>query len=197
LLLEYVNGKTLDMVPSLTIPRLVQLFEKIASGMVHMHRRGVYHADLKPSNVILSRTGEVKIIDFGLAWIKGEPKHRVQGTPEFMAPETAKHQLVNERSDIYNFGATMYRLTTWHNPPPPFSLEDGIVVDSKAWRKLLKPVKELNAQTPQALADLIHHCLEINAHQRPERMSEIQGILDRLVDQLVLKPEDKLELLNF
>src|SRR5262249_9131706 len=74
LLLEYVTGKTLDTIPNLTISRLVQVFERIASGMVHMHRRGVCHADLKPNNVILSRSGDVKIIDFGLAWIKGESK---------------------------------------------------------------------------------------------------------------------------
>src|SRR5947207_515551 len=112
LLIEYVNGKTLDTIRPLTIPRLVQVFEKVASGLVHMHRRGVYHADLKPNNLILSRTGEVKIIDFGLAWIKGEKKDRIQGTPEYMAPEQVQQKIANERTDIYNFGATMYRLVT-------------------------------------------------------------------------------------
>src|SRR5581483_2584432 len=67
LLIEYVNGKTLDAVPGLSIPRLVQVFAKIAAGLAHMHRRGVYHADLKPNNIPLSRAGDVKIIDFGLA----------------------------------------------------------------------------------------------------------------------------------
>ena len=52
---------------------------------------GVFHADLKPNNVLYGKRGEVKIIDYGLAWIKGEPKDRVQGTPEYMAPETAKN----------------------------------------------------------------------------------------------------------
>src|SRR6267142_3888092 len=82
MLLEFVNGKTLDTIPRLSIPRLVQIFEKVASAMVHMHRRGVIHADLKPNNILLSRTGDVKVIDFGLAWVKGEAKDRVQGTPE-------------------------------------------------------------------------------------------------------------------
>ena len=54
----------------------------------------------------------MKVIDYGLAWIKGEAKDRVQGTPEYMAPETVAHKLINERTDIYNFGATMYRLVT-------------------------------------------------------------------------------------
>src|SRR5437016_804191 len=103
MLLEYVNGKTLDTVKGLSIPRLVQVFERIAAGLVHMHRRGVCHADLKPNNLMLSKTGEAKIIDYGLAWIKGHAKDRVQGTPEYMAPEQARNVIVNERTDIYNF----------------------------------------------------------------------------------------------
>jgi tRNA A-37 threonylcarbamoyl transferase component Bud32 len=86
MLIEYVNGKTLDQLPRVALPRLVQIFERIAAGLVHMHRRNVFHADLKPNNVMLSRTGEVKIIDYGLAWIKGEGKGRVQGTPEYRSP---------------------------------------------------------------------------------------------------------------
>ena len=117
LLIEYVNGQTLDTFPVLSVPRLVQVFVQVAAGLVHMHRRGVYHADLKPNNIMLSRAGDVKIIDYGLAWIKGENKGRVQGTPEYMAPEQAKQGMVNERTDIYNFGATMYRLVTWRLPP--------------------------------------------------------------------------------
>src|SRR5207302_5485575 len=73
LLIEYVNGRTLDKFPRIPIPKLVQIFEKVASGLVHMHRRGVFHADLKPNNILLSRTGDVKVIDYGLAWVKGEP----------------------------------------------------------------------------------------------------------------------------
>src|SRR5262249_36691122 len=71
LLIEYVNGKTLDTCPRLTIPRLAQVFKAAADGVVHMHRRQVCHGDLKPNNVMLSRSGEVKIIDYGLARIKG------------------------------------------------------------------------------------------------------------------------------
>src|SRR5437667_234400 len=83
-----------------------------ADRMHHMHRRGVFHADLKPLNILLSKQGEVKIIDFGLAWIKGQKKDRVQGTPEYMAPEQSRQSIVNAQTDIYNFGATMYRLVT-------------------------------------------------------------------------------------
>jgi serine/threonine protein kinase len=193
LLIEYVNGKTLDNVPRLSIPRLVQVFSKIAGGLYHMHRRGVYHADLKPNNVLLSRTGEVKIIDFGLAWIKGEPKDRVQGTPEYMAPEQAKDSTVNEQSDIYNFGATMYRLVTWRHPPSAVPLGEGAAIGAKTFKALLRPVEEFTPTAPKGLCELIHHCLEYSAKKRPEKASDVQARLDKLADELVRTPEDSLE----
>jgi serine/threonine protein kinase len=198
LLIEYVNGKTLDSVPRLRVPQLVQVFVKVAAGLVHMHRRNVYHADLKPNNILLSRSGDVKIIDFGLAWVKGEGKDRVQGTPEYMAPETHKHKMVNERTDIFNLGATMYRMLTWRHPPSGISEEDGgLPLDQKTWQKLLKPVQEFSPQAPESLCNLVHACLSYNAHKRPERVSEIQGTLDRLAEQLATSPEDQLEALEF
>jgi serine/threonine protein kinase len=197
LLIEYVNGKTLDKMQQLSVPRLVQIFARVASALVHMHRRNVCHADLKPNNIMLSRAGDVKVIDYGLAWIKGEPKSRVQGTPEYMAPETAKNSFVNERSDIYNFGATMYRLVTFRHPPKTIAEVGALPVDAKTWKHLLKPVQECNAQAPPELGDLIHHCLAYNAHKRPERMSEVQNALDLLSEKLVREPEDRLEALEW
>jgi serine/threonine protein kinase len=198
LLIEYVNGKTLDTFPRIAVPQLVQIFVRIASGLVHMHRRGVCHADLKPNNVLLSRTGDVKIIDYGLAWIKGEYKGRVQGTPEYMAPETAKHGLVNERTDLFNFGATMYRLVTFRHPPPVAADDSaGIAIDAKTWAKMLKPVQECNPEAPPALCEIIHQCLSFSPHSRPERASEVQGTLDRLADELTASPEDRLEAMEW
>lgn len=198
LLIEYVNGKTLDTVPRIPTPQLVQVFVAVAAGLVHMHRRNVFHADLKPNNILLSRAGDVKIIDYGLAWIKGEAKNRVQGTPEYMAPETHKHKMVNERTDIYNFGATMYRMLTWRHPPSTIAPEEGgLPLDEKTWKHLFKPVQEFNAEAPPALCELVHQCLAYNAHKRPERMSEIQGTLDHLADELVTSPDDRLEALEW
>jgi serine/threonine protein kinase len=197
LLIEYVNGKTLDTIQGLTLPRLVQVFLRVAEGLVHMHRRGVFHADLKPNNIMVSRTGDVKVIDYGLAWIKGEPKARVQGTPEYMAPEQAQRGVVNESTDLYNFGATMYRMVTWKLPPSVLASADGMTVNAKAFQKMLKPVQELNPKAPVELCNLIHHCLRYTARERPERVSEIQGQLDRLADKLVRKPEDRLEALEW
>jgi serine/threonine protein kinase len=193
LLIEYANGKTLDQTIKLSTPRLVQVFAKIAAGLMHMHRRNVYHADLKPNNIILTKVGEIKIIDYGLAWIKGEPKERVQGTPEYMAPEQSRDTIVNERTDIFNFGATMYRLTTGKLPPNMMGSAGGKSLNAKLFQTLLKPVRELMPQTPKPLCDLIHHCLEFEPKKRPERVGEILGVLDALIEELVQSDDDKLE----
>lgn len=197
LLIEYVNGKTLDTVKGLSLPRLVQVFERIAEGMVHLHRRGVYHADLKPNNILLSRTGDVKIIDYGLAHIKGEAKGRVQGTPEYMAPEQARSGTVNERTDIYNFGATMYRLVTWRLPPSTRPSGDGLALTAKAFQSMLQPVKEHNADCPKELGTLIERCLSFLPAGRPERVSEVQGVLDRLADEMIQSDDDRLETMEW
>lgn len=198
LLSELVNGKTLDTCPRLTIPRLVQVFKLVGDAMVHMHRRQVCHGDLKPNNILLSKSGDVKVIDFGLARCKGDVVTRIQGTPEYIAPEQVKHSLINERSDIYNFGATMYRLVSWRLPPPVVSEEDGgVPLDEKMWERVYKPVEEVQPNTPPVLAELINKCLQYDAHKRPERMSEIQGTLDHLSDELVKTPDDRLEALEW
>jgi serine/threonine protein kinase len=197
LLIEYVNGKTLDQAPKLPLPWLVQIFAKIAAGLTHMHRRNVYHADLKPNNIMLSKVGAVKIIDYGLAWIKGEPKERVQGTPEYMAPEQAKHKTVNERTDIYNLGATMYRLVTGKLPPGAVAAPNSPGMSGKIFRDLLRPVKELMPTTPTRLCELIHHCLEYEAKNRPERAGEVMDELNALTEKLVKNEDDKLEAMGW
>jgi serine/threonine protein kinase len=178
-LIEYVHGTTLDAIP---IPQdqLVTVFAQIAAGLAHMHRRGVFHADLKPNNVLYGKRGEVKIIDYGLAWIKGEPKDRVQGTPEYMAPETARSRIINERTDIYNLGATMYRLTTLKLPPSALPASESLRLNAKAFSSMLTPVYELNKGVPKSLADLIHRCLEYDADKRPERVGLILDDLKQI-----------------
>ena len=193
LLIEYVNGKTLDQWQRLTVPWLVQVFAKIAAGIAYMHRCGIWHADLKPNNIMLSKTGEIKIIDYGLAWIKGEKKDRVQGTPEYMAPEQSKDSTVNERTDIYNFGATMYRLTTTHLPPSTLFGANSLGMNSKVFRSLLQPVHELAPHVPEDLCALIHRCLEFNPKRRPERMYDVKTELDAMVEKYVQSEEEKLE----
>ncbi len=194
LLLEYVNGKTLDQCPPLSMARLVQAFQQTAEGVVHMHRRGVYHTDLKPNNILLGRSGSVKIIDFGLAQVRGDRNERLQGTPEYMAPETARNGAVNERTDIFNFGVTMYRMVTFRLPPSTVTAEaSGLPLTAGTWTRLLRPVQQYNAAAPPGLCDLIHRCLSYDAAKRPERMGDVRSELEFLLERLAPTPADRLE----
>ena len=184
LLMEYVDGKTLDEIEGPTMDQLVLIFNQVASALVHMHRRGVYHGDLKPSNIMLSKTGHVKLIDFGTAWIRGQPKDRVQGTPQYMAPEQATEKVVDERTDIYNFGATMYRMFTgrFANAGLPKAGEGSA-------RKLVAPI-QINPKIPGTLNETIMTCLEISPERRPAGMFEVKNQLAAVAKYLGLEEVD-------
>jgi serine/threonine protein kinase len=140
---------------------------------------------------MLGKDGTVKVIDFGLSWIREEPKDRIQGTPEYMAPEQAKHKMVNERTDIYSLGAAMYKMITSKLPPPSLN-EENKPIELKSWQKQFKPVEALMPPINKTLADLVNRCLSFQATSRPERMSEVQGALDKLIEELLKNPNDGL-----
>src|SRR5262249_14309386 len=193
LLIEFVPGQTLDKMRAASIRSLVPIFVDIAAGLVQMHRRGVCHADLKPGNILVNtRTRQAKIIDFGLAHVKGEDKGgRLQGTPEYMAPETVTSRFVNEKTDMFNFGATMYRVVTCQLPPSVMPAAGTVRTNAKAYAEALKPVTQCIPWAPQAMCDVIHQFLHFNPENRPDRMTEVQGLLDNLADKLGPPDDDE------
>jgi eukaryotic-like serine/threonine-protein kinase len=185
LLMEYVEGRTIDELEAPEISQLVLIFHQVADGLVHMHRRGVFHGDLKPSNIMLTKTGSVKIIDFGTAWVRGQDKNRVQGTPQYMAPEQATEKVVDEKTDIYNFGATLYRMFTGHYA----NIGIPKTGDASAKNKLRPPVF-FTPNLPPLLNELIIACLELSPDKRPESSFEVKSQLDKVIKQMGLKPTD-------
>jgi serine/threonine-protein kinase len=182
LLMEYVDGKTLDELELPQIGQLVLIFCQVASAMRHMHRRGVFHGDLKPSNIMLSKDGQVKLIDFGTAWIRGEDKGRIQGTVQYIAPEQAADKIVDERTDIYNFGATMYRMFTGH-------FVQQIIPKADNDRKVVIPAK-INPGIPGTLNELIMNCLRTDPSKRPAGMFEVHDHLKAVARHLGLAQQD-------
>ncbi len=182
LLLEFDDGKTLDEIEAPQMGQLLLMFCHVASAMAHMHRRGVYHGDLKPGNIMLTGNGQVKLIDFGTAWVRGQDKSRVQGTPQYIAPEQASEKTVDERTDMYNLGATMYRMFTGR------FAQQGIPKPGSD-RKLPAPSK-VNARIPPPLSELIVACLNLDPSKRPAGMFEIRDQLSGIAKQIGLADVD-------
>jgi serine/threonine protein kinase len=177
LLLEYAPGVTMNTLPVLPVGQLLPIFEKVADALAHMHERGVMHGDMKPHNLILDRGTSVKVIDYGLARLQGEIRSRVQGTPGYVAPETVANKLIDPRTDVYNFGATMYRLLTLQAPPP---VAEVALLGEPHFNRLLRPVAEFNPAVPTDLWDLIRWCLSYNPDRRPTGMPPVRDALHDL-----------------
>ncbi len=182
LLIEYVEGKTLDEIEAPQMGQLVLIFCQIASALTHMHRRGVFHGDLKPGNIMLTKNGQVKLIDFGTAWVRGQDKNRIQGTPNYIAPEQATEKVVDEKTDIYNLGATMYRMFTGR------FAQQGILKPGDD-RKLVAPLK-VNSRIPGPLNELIIASLSLDPSKRPAGMFEIRDQLSAIAKQMGLAEVD-------
>jgi len=182
LLMEYVDGKSLDEVEAPQLGQLVLILGQVASALSHMHRRGVFHGDVKPHNIMLSKNGQVKLIDFGTAWIRGQAKDRIQGTPQFMAPEQAIEKVVDQKTDIYNFGATMYRMFTGR-------FVQGAIPKPGDERKFTLPNK-LNPRIPADLNALMVACLQSDPEKRPAGMFEVRDLLSKIAKQMGLEEVD-------
>ena len=183
LLLEYVDGKTLDELEAPEMGQLVLVFCQVASALAHMHRRGVFHGDLKPSNIMLSKTGQVKLIDFGTAWIRNREKNRAGGTPQYVAPEQVIEKVVDAKTDVYNFGATMYRMFTGR------FANQGLPKSAEAAKKLVAPNK-INPKLPALLNECMVACLEFSADRRPASMFDIQQQLSSVAQSMGLQEVD-------
>jgi serine/threonine-protein kinase len=180
LLLELVDGKTLDQMPSMPLGKLLPILAQVAGGLVNMHRREVSHGDVQPKNIIFGKRFEVKVLDYTAARIKGETTDVPQGTFEYVAPETLRANIINEQTDIFNFGATIYRLTTLKFPASCAAVAEGATMDEGTWKARFIPARKANPRVPQALCDLITHCMAFNPLNRPSNMFDVYQVLKYL-----------------
>lgn len=169
LLLEYIDGQALSEIRELPPAQLCQVFIEVARGLNAVHKAGYVHADIKPSNIIVTDTG-VKIIDFGQSCTTGTIKPRVQGTPDYIAPEQVMKMRITPRTDIFNLGASLYYSLTGRPIP---TLVQRSTVGSLAMESRFIPPQEINPQTPPALSSLISSCIETEPPSRPPNMEAV------------------------
>lgn len=120
MVMELVRGETLDRLLERLGPMSPELaariIDRILSALEHAHRAGIVHRDMKPANVMVTTAGGVKIMDFGIARVRGAEHMTIDGllmgTPAYMAPEQGLGEEVDERTDLYSVGVMFYRLLT-------------------------------------------------------------------------------------
>ncbi|MBL7221676.1 MAG: serine/threonine protein kinase [Phycisphaerae bacterium] len=170
LMMEYCSGETIQNARPQSIPRIVEIFSTVASVLDHMNSRGIIHADTKPNNILIGDDGEIKVIDLGHSCDVGTVKDRIQGTPDFIAPEQVQRRPLDYRTDIFNFGASLYWTLTGRAIPSALPQTDSIRMKRE---HVLHPIAELNPGVPQALIKLVEDCIEPIPANRHGSMKDI------------------------
>lgn len=166
LITEYITGQSLRTHISshtpLPVQEAVQVLERLCQAVGYCHKQGVVHRDLKPENIVITSTGEVVIIDFGIALRRGARRitwaglNNPVGTPDYMAPEQIQGKRGDARSDIYALGAIGYELLSGQ---PPFEGDHPLAVMSQHLSGMLRPLAELNPAVPVTLYRVIQKAL--------------------------------------
>ncbi len=179
ILMEYVTGQTLDDIRPEQLPRSIALFKKIAEALHSLHKAGFVHADIKPNNILIDGDA-VKIIDFGQSCPIGHKKDRIQGTPDYIAPEQVRKMPLDERTDVFNLGATMYWVLTGHTFPTDMQGHS----ESNTIKGLKRTPKEINEEIPATLSALVMDCCTENPQNRPKDMHQLISRLNVAEDIL-------------
>ena len=208
--MEYLDGISLEDVLAeepLSMPRAVQLLRALADGLRHIHLHKVIHRDLKPSNVMVLwdawdgetlRPGGVKLMDFGIAAAQSLTRLTMTGarvgTPSYMAPEQAKGQHTDARSDLYSLGLLGYEMVAGR---PAFEGTYETVVHQQIFEEP-RPPNQVRRGVPSRLNDLILSMIEKDPAHRPNLDEVIAALDDNILvdevfdeaDVLVLAAED-------
>ena len=169
LVLEFVEGASLAdlMDMGLDDARIPDLLDQIAAGLDYAHARGVIHRDVKPGNVLITGEGRAILADFGLAWLL-EGTHLtltggVIGTPEYMSPEQASGDPIDQRSDVYSLGVVLFEMLLGERP---FSAETPIGVLLKHLQDVPPSVRERRPELPVAVDEVLMTALAKNPADR-------------------------------
>ena len=181
LLMEYIEAENLKELHARQDPVLLenvaQILIDMAAALEHMHENGFMHLDFKPENVLITRNGSVRLVDFDLAQqIPEKPKRfskKNPGTPAYMPPEQLLGQPLSNRVDIFSFGVAAYELLTNQKPFPGDTPEE--ILKRQLDRSTFVAPHELNGGLPPGLEKVLLRCLE----QDPENRYPLIGVMVR------------------
>jgi tetratricopeptide (TPR) repeat protein len=191
--MPYVEGESLRSRLArgpLRIGEITGILKDVARALEFAHGHNVVHRDIKPDNVLLAGSSAT-VTDFGIAKAITAARTdggartpltmtgQVIGTPSYMAPEQAAGDPnIDHRSDIYSYGALAYEMLAGR---PPFIGSSSAKVISAHFNETPRPIADLRADTPLALADLVMRCLEKEVARRPQTAADLVRVLDSVV----------------
>ncbi len=181
LIMEFCRGESLQGDRPESLHRTLRIFSRVAAALAYMNARGYVHADMKPSNIIVAGDGTVKIVDLGQACTIGTVKQRIQGTPDFIAPEQVNRQPLDARTDVFNFGASLYWTLTGQAIPTAMPKKGEVTLRHEM---NVTPPEKINPNVTPPLSKLITDCIEFNQSRRPASMKETASRLDLIIRSL-------------
>jgi serine/threonine protein kinase len=191
LVMEFVDGDTLTPLckkdgPRATIDQVVDIGFKCAKALDYAHIRGVLHRDIKPGNIMLTKDGVPKLMDFSIAMVGAqvnETQDKPVGSPRYMSPEQTLCQALGPQSDLYSLGAVLYQLLTGE---PPFTSNDAKQLFHDVAKTPASRVESLRPDVPKPLSDIITRLLMKNPNERFQSGNDLAMELTRLFNQLRL-----------
>jgi len=184
IVMELVQGEALSQLIYREAPLppegVAEVGETVAQALAFAHDAGIVHRDVKPSNIMLTRSGHVKVLDFGIArvlsWTPLTDAASVQGTAEYVSPEQAQGRELDGRSDIYSLGSVLYEMLAGR---PPFVGETPLAVAYKHLHEDPPPLHSIRADVPAALDGMVAKCLAKDPNDRYQRASRLASGLSR------------------
>src|SRR5262245_17193413 len=202
LVMEYVDGTSLQEIVARYVMekkqfdpvRTAHYIAQSAVGMQHGHELGMVHRDIKPGNLLLDRSGVIKVLDMGLARFFNKQQDSVTekyddkcvlGTADYLAPEQAVSNMVDIRADIYALGGTMYFMLTGGTPFPDGTIAAKLVAHQT---KEPKPVEAFRSDVPPGILAVLKRMLEKDPADRYQEPIEVAEALAEWADHAITPP---------
>lgn len=184
LVMSYVRGpslqRRLDDTGPLALVEILRIGMQAANGLAAAHAQGLVHRDVKPANILLADGVErVKLTDFGLARAADDASLTrtgiIAGTPQYMSPEQARGEAVDQSSDLFSLGSVLYTMCTGR---PPFRSETSYGVLRRITDEEPRPIREINAEIPEWLCQIVNRLMAKEPAARFATASEVSVLLE-------------------